>query len=224
MKVAVVGAGKTGSAVIDLLVDEVIGPFNSKNKVSYDELVKADVAIVFTPGEVFLEVFPHLIEAKIPVVTGATGFEWNKDMLNAIEGSGVPWVSATNFSLGMNIVKVALNQMSRLKDLMGDVQAHITETHHTKKLDAPSGTAKSWASWFGYSGDIESIREGDVKGIHELTLTSPFEKITLKHESLDRALFAQGAIWAAKYIMQNQLEAKLYLFEEIIEQKYQEGV
>jgi 4-hydroxy-tetrahydrodipicolinate reductase len=95
-------------------------------------------------------------------------------------------------------------------------QTSIHEIHHTKKQDAPSGTALSMESWMDEKCTITSERTGDVIGFHELKFDTGSEKITLTHEALDRKLFADGAIWAAEYLLKNKIPG-LNNFQEIIE-------
>ncbi len=219
MKVAVIGTGKTGSYV-EKLSHQVIGPFNSKNLVNVQELKKADVGVVFTTGEVFLEIFPILLEAKIPMAVGSTGFEWTDDMERQVMRTGTTWIHANNFSLGMNLVKAALTQFNRLMPLLSNPQIKLKEIHHTHKKDKPSGTAKYWAKWLDYDGEITSIREADVMGIHEAVIETELEKISITHEAHDRALFAKGALWAANYLIDTELPSGVFDFQELIEQKF----
>ncbi|HBQ58314.1 MAG TPA: hypothetical protein DD671_01445, partial [Balneolaceae bacterium] len=91
--------------------------------------------------------------------------------------------------------------------------------HHVHKKDAPSGTALSWKEWLDKEAEVTSAREGDVKGIHELTVKTGTEEITLKHKALDRALFAEGAIWAAKQMVENQdVENGVHAFGQLFDQ------
>jgi 4-hydroxy-tetrahydrodipicolinate reductase len=90
--------------------------------------------------------------------------------------------------------------------------------HHIHKKDAPSGTALSWKEWLNKEAEITSAREGDVNGIHELTVSTANERITLKHDALDRALFAEGAIWAAEQLIKNQnLTNGIYTFGQLFD-------
>ena len=71
-----------------------------------------------------------------------------------------------------------------------------------------------------YKRQIQSERTGDTVGIHEITLNTPYEKITLKHEALDRKIFAEGALWAANYLTQSdELDYGLHYFESIVKNK-----
>ena len=81
----------------------------------------------------------------------------------------------------------------------------LRETHHTAKRDAPSGTAialeATLATELGRSVPISSVRTGSVPGTHEVTFDGPFEQITLTHEALDRRVFADGALTAARWLV-----------------------
>jgi len=105
--------------------------------------------------------------------------------------------------------------------LLRNPEFHIHEVHHIHKQDAPSGTALSWQDWLGKEAAISSAREGDVKGLHELHIKTEYESIYLKHEAHDRKLFAEGAIWTAKYLMENpQIDAGVYHFSSIFDQAF----
>ncbi len=215
MKLAVLGAGKTGSKVLQLHPDATI--FNTSNPPTAKALRAHDVIISFLPGEAFKSYIPLLVEAGVPVVTGSTGFTWPADMDQILKAKNLTWIHATNFSLGMNLVRQMIAVMSKAQALFDDVTFNIHEIHHTKKLDAPSGTALSWQEWLGNDCEITSERIGDVVGIHELTLHTPNEEIFLRHNAKDRALFAAGALWAARYLTTtNKVPAGLNQFSNVI--------
>lgn len=201
MKVALIGAGKTGGEVAHLHSDTTI--FNSKNKPTVESLRACEVVIVFVPGDVFLEYIPMLIEAKLPVVIGATGFDWDQKTIKEIEKHEMRWVHSHNFSLGMSIMKSLIETLSKGSELLEDTTFRIHDIHHTKKLDAPSGTALSWKKWLGKDVKITSERTGDVVGYHHLEMESPNEKIKIIHEAKDRGIFARGALWTANQVLHN---------------------
>jgi 4-hydroxy-tetrahydrodipicolinate reductase len=215
MKIALLGAGKTGGRVKDLHPDTVI--FNSKNLPSVDKLKVCDVVISFLAGDIFLSYIPLLIEAKLPVVTGSTGFDWPKNIENQIKEQNLKWVRSHNFSLGMNIVKSMIETLSKSTELYDDASFNIHDIHHTKKVDSPSGTALSWESWLNKEATITAERKGDIVGYHHLEMNSPMEKIKITHEAKDRAIFASGAIWAAKHLLKDPtLEAGLIDFNQLV--------
>lgn len=220
MKIALLGKGKTGGKVLELLIDSKINHtvFDSSNIPSLEKLQGHDVIISFLPGESFKNYIALLIETKIPVVCGSTGLAWPTDINQELISKNIKWIYATNFSLGMNLVHQMIKMMSKASKIFKNYSFSLHEIHHTKKLDSPSGTALSWKAWAGHEMQITSERIGDVPGIHELTLLTPNEKISLKHEAIDRKIFAEGALFAAnKICCDNSLAPGLHLFQDIVE-------
>lgn len=215
MKIALLGKGKTGSKVLLNKNHQVIS-FDSKNPPTFEKLETFDAIISFLPGEVFKSYIPLLIETRLPLVTGSTGFEWPANLDEVLKDKKVSWIYASNFSMGVAIIKQMLNKLSNAKSMFPSHQTSIHEIHHTQKLDAPSGTALSMEKWMDEKCTITSAREGDVIGFHELKFDTVSEKITITHEALDRKLFADGAIWAAEYLVKNKTPG-LNNFQEIIE-------
>ena len=212
MKIALLGKGKTGSKVLELAQCEV-EVFDTKNLPSYEKLLKNDVIISFLPGEAFTELIPMLLETKKPVVTGSTGFKWPNDFEQTLQEKKIAWIHATNFSLGVVVLKQLIEKLHQIDHLFKEKTFSIHEVHHTKKLDAPSGTALSMKEWLKNTSE----RKGDVVGLHTLTLDTPGEIIRLGHEAKDRTLFAEGALWAARYIHHHQLKPGLHAFQKVVE-------
>lgn len=214
MKIALLGKGKTGGKVIELIQEKKLPHeltiFDRSNPLSLNGLKGHDVILSFLPGDAFVENIEIIKSSGIPVVTGSTGFKWSEEIKKDIHS---PWVYATNFSLGMNLVHEMINTLAKAKNLFSDYSFHIHEVHHTKKLDAPSGTALTWKDWVGEDLDITSAREGDVIGDHILTLKTSNELITLRHEALDRKIFAEGALWACEKVV--HLDSGLHNFQEL---------
>lgn len=215
MKIALLGKGKTGSKVLELVSNVTV--FDSVNVPTYEKLVQHDVIISFLPGEVFLSLIPVLIETKKPVVTGSTGFTWPHNFDQTLREKKLTWIHATNFSLGVVVLKQLIEKLHTLSSLFQEKSFSIHEVHHTKKLDAPSGTALSMKGWLGESCEISSERTGDVVGLHTLTMETPGEIIRLEHEAKDRILFAEGALWAANYIYKNNMNPGLFSFQQLVE-------
>ena len=177
---------------------------------------QADVAIEFsTPATAETNIRAAWLSG-VPVVCGTTG--WNVQTLRdelcdeaeccQVSRRALLWSS--NFSVGVNIF-FALNK--RLAGLLADYPDYlpsITETHHIHKLDAPSGTAKTLAedierfrlqvSGTKLQVPIESIREGEVPGIHTVTWDSPVDTISITHSAKSREGFALGAVLAAEWL------------------------
>lgn len=221
MKVAVIGTGKTGREVLGLLGDEqVVGPFDSSNKPTMDNLKSADVAVIFIPGSAVESVMEPVLASGVPAVWGSTGYDWPDDLDGRLKSNDLKWLKASNFSLGMNIVRRCIEIISKGSEVLRDPEFHIHEVHHVHKKDAPSGTALSWNDWLGREAEITSERRGDVKGIHRLVMKTVYESITLKHKAHDRAVFAEGALWAAEHMVKGTLPTGLHdietLFDRIV--------
>lgn len=219
LNVAVVGDGRTGSEVVRLLQQAegltLSAVFNEENPLNVEGLAGSDVAIVFVPPTAMDQVVPVLIESGVNVVCGTTGYHWSRELWSQLNNSDARWIVSHNFSLGMNLVRRCLEILGQSKMLYGQPSYQIREVHHTGKIDAPSGTAISWRDWLDVECDIESERTGDVKGLHQLFLDTEFEQIELRHEAKDRALFAQGAIWAAANI--NASEQGVHHFSALVD-------
>jgi 4-hydroxy-tetrahydrodipicolinate reductase len=166
----------------------------------------AQVAIEFTEPAAAVANISACLNAGCPVVVGTTG--WHAalpEMAKLAESRGTGLLWSSNFSTGVNIF---LEIARRAGELMKDspaFDARIRETHHTRKKDAPSGTAiaieKAAKETLGRDIPIESIREGDVVGTHELTFDGEFEQIALTHTARDRRVFAEGALRAAEWLI-----------------------
>lgn len=212
IKIALLGKGKTGSKVAELAAVTV---FDSKNIPTFEKLKGHDVIISFLAGDVFKTYISLLIETKIPVVTGSTGFSFPANFDQDLKAKNISWIHATNFSMGVVILKQLIQKLSSFQNLSPHTQTSIHEVHHTHKKDAPSGTALSMKEWYG-DCEVTSERTGDVIGFHELTFNTGSEVIKLSHEAQDRKLFAEGALFAANYIVKNPTPG-LHTFQSIIE-------
>ncbi len=218
MKIGVWGKGKTGGEVIKILEEEKNPPFiifDSKNPPSLEKLTQLDALVCFVPGPIFVEYRDLLIESGISVVTGATGMNWPDDFSKKLEEKKITWVWGSNFAIGMNIVLEMIKLLSRGSDLFSDASFKMHEVHHTKKLDAPSGTALTWKNVLGRPVEITHERVGDVIGDHEIVLETAYERISLKHESLSRKIFASGALWAMNKILTSQLSFGLHDIKDL---------
>ncbi|MEX0610164.1 MAG: dihydrodipicolinate reductase C-terminal domain-containing protein [Balneolaceae bacterium] len=204
MKIALIGTGKTGGKVADLLGEQLSESFDEKNKPTAEKLKKSDAVIIFVPGNAVDDILQTVIDSGIPAAWGSTGYQWPDDLEEKVKAKNAKWVIASNFSLGMNIIRKSIEVISAGSAILKNPVFHIHEVHHIHKKDAPSGTALSWKQWLDREAKVTSEREGDVNGIHELTLRTEMEKISLRHEALDRSLFAEGAIWAAEQLITNK--------------------
>ena len=168
----------------------------------------ADLIIEFTTPEATLTNAQHAAHAHIPIIIGTTGFTQEQLKALTVLSKQIPIFWSPNMSIGIVIIRRAINAISQLlfKFGLGErTRPQISETHHEKKKDKPSGTAKALAEelfkatgWLIRDEEIEAKREGEVIGIHAVTFDTGTEKILLHHEAMDRSVFAQGALLVAK--------------------------
>ena len=169
----------------------------------------ADVAIEFSRPDAAERNVREALGQGVAVVSGTTG--WDVCALKAElankEHAGVIWSS--NYSVGVNVLFAVNRYLAQLLHKTGGYNPSITEVHHVHKLDAPSGTAVTLREGIVESGKrkeegeecpIESIREGEVPGIHEVRWESEADILTLRHEAKSRKGFALGAVLAAEWL------------------------
>lgn len=211
MKIALIGYGKMGHAVEEYALQRghaVVCRIDKDDP--WPERVDADVAVEFTTPATAVDNLMRCLALGLPVVCGTTGwYDRYEAVCDACRRAGGRLLTATNFSIGMNIM-FALNE--RLAELMkgrDDYSVDIAETHHIHKLDKPSGTAITLQQQIvrhgGRSAEdvpIESFREGEVPGIHTVVYDSEIDTLTLTHEAHSRKGLAQGALMAAEWLAQ----------------------
>ena len=213
MKLAIIGYGKMGRAIEALALrrGHSVACVIDKDD-PWPTPLEADVAVEFTTPQTAADNLLWCLATGLPVVCGTTGWYGRYDEVAAdCRRRGGALLTATNFSIGMNIM-FALNE--RLATLMrgrGDYRVGITETHHIHKLDAPSGTAITLQQQITASGaratadvPITSIREGEVPGTHTVVYDSAIDTLTLTHEAHSREGLAQGALLAAEWLVGRQ--------------------
>ena len=223
MKIAIIGYGKMGHMIEEVALErghKVVARIDAGD--AFD-LKEADVAIEFTTPATAEENIRKAWKQGVPVISGSTGWkpeelkiknyklkiEGNKVVIRNEEGK-VMLVWSSNYSVGVNIF-FDINQL--LAEKMSEQPQYtpsITETHHIHKLDKPSGTAKTLSNDImsaakPLNGDatlndvpIESIREGEVPGTHEVKWDSEEDTIVITHIAKGRRGFALGAVLAAE--------------------------
>ena len=124
---------------------------------------------------------------------------------------------SSNYSIGVNILFALNKQLAKFMEAYPAYTPQMTEVHHIHKLDAPSGTAKTLQEAIGEERlplhAIESIREGEVPGIHTVTWDSEVDTITISHSAKSRQGFALGAVIAAEWM---KGKTGYHTFEEVI--------
>lgn len=216
MKIALLGTGKTGGKVVELLGKGNVTEFTSGNPPTLEALAGHDAVISFLPGPAFAEYIDLLVESGLPVATGSTGFNWPDDIDERLKERRVAWVTAGNFSIGMNLVHGMINVLARAPQLFDNYQFKLHEVHHIHKQDKPSGTALEWQRWVGQPVEITCDREGERIGDHTLTLVTPYEDISVQHHSKDRRIYAEGAIWTVKKLLEGKITPGLHSLPDIM--------
>ena len=197
---------------------------------------KTNVIIDFTVPRCTIEILKIASKLKKRVVIGTTGFSKKDEVLIKKFSKKIPILKAGNMSLGVNLLMYLTEITS--KSLGKNFLSKIYEVHHKHKIDYPSGTAlmlgkgvadgqnKNLGNLMGkkylnkksfpYSKKINfnSIRKGEVIGEHEVKFSSGKEIITLNHESFDRALYSEGALTAAAWLMSKK--AGLYSMRDLL--------
>ena len=203
IKVIISGYGRMGHRIEKELLSRGIQLVEaSENITATDpETARECVCIDFTTPEAFRANYAFIARHFKAAVVGTTG--WNDiqaDVRRAFEEAGTPLIYASNFSLGVNALFAAAAKASALLKGAG-YEPCIEEIHHIHKLDAPSGTAITLGNLvekaLGEKPAISSVREGEVPGIHTLTLKSDCDELTLRHEAFSREGLSKGAVVAA---------------------------
>lgn len=204
MKLYISGYGKMGRMIEQIILDRGLEYAGWTEAVTQTDkaLAKESVCIDFTTPSAFRENYRFLAENFKAVVVGTTGWADIKDEVVAyFEKCGTPMIWATNFSVGVNVLFAVTDYMSKLLSDFGDYSPYMVEMHHCHKLDAPSGTAKTLADIvdgnMGVKTDIQSVRCGEIPGIHTIGFEGLNDRITLTHEAFSRKGFAAGAVEAA---------------------------
>ena len=230
MKFALIGYGKMGKAIEQVIIDqnkgdEIVLRIGEDNlhDLTISNLQKADVAIEFTRPDVAIDNIYKCFDAGIPVVVGTTAWLDRLDEVKkrCTELNGGLFYSP-NFSIGVNIFFEINRRLAAIMDAQSQYNVAIEEIHHTEKLDAPSGTAirtaevilsqsthkSKWqlAGTDKASSDMSSSllitakREPNVPGTHVVTYSSDVDEIQVIHQAKTRRGFAEGAVMAARWM------------------------
>lgn len=206
MKIALIGYGKMGHMIESIALErghKIVCIIDQNNLCDFESeaFASADVAIEFTTPQTAEQNIRRAWAAGVPVVCGTTGWDVEAIKQEAQE-AGLMWSS--NYSIGVNILFALNRQLAKLMVAYPDYTPHMTEVHHIHKLDAPSGTAKTLQEAIGEErlpiADIESIREGEVPGIHTVVWDSEVDTISISHSAKSRKGFALGAVIAAEWM------------------------
>ena len=211
MKIALIGYGKMGHMIESIARErghEIVSIIDQNNLDEFESnaFASADVAIEFTTPQTAADNILRAWKAGVPVVCGTTGWDVEAMRREATrrEGDGIGLMWSSNYSIGVNILFALNRQLAKFMEAYPEYTPHMTEVHHIHKLDAPSGTAKTLQEAIGDNrlsiNDIESIREGEVAGIHTVVWNSEIDTISISHSAKSRQGFALGAVIAAEWM------------------------
>ena len=237
MKLAVIGYGKMGKMVERAALEQghtvtaVVDPLAKENGLPSgaplfreitENLGGAEAAIEFTRPDTAIANIKALVKIKVPSVIGTTGWHNQLDEARqAVEQAGAALIWSSNFSLGVNIFYRIAWYAAQLADKFPEYDVGGFEAHHNKKLDSPSGTAKTlvdgvlermarkekpvWETLNRCPRPNElhfpSLRLGSVPGTHSLVFDSPADTIEITHTARSREGFASGALRAAQWLL-----------------------
>ena len=209
-----IGDGKMGQAIRQLAVEKgwkvtaIVGERESAGGkgITASALGDPEVAVEFTQPDAAVANVVASLRSGVPVVVGTTGwYDSLPEVMRIAKETGTSLLWSPNFSLGVNVLIELARYAGTLMRTLEDFDAHIVETHHAKKKDAPSGTAIAIAK--AASDALErpipttSVRTGSVPGTHEVVFDGSFEQLLLRHEARDRRVFAEGALKAADWLI-----------------------
>ena len=240
MRAVICGAnGAMGTLLCGILKGEVVGrvSIDGRNGAArtFDELgtLDADMVIDFSHHTAISSVLDYAKKIRAAAVIGTTGHTEEEKALIFTAAKEIPVFYSGNMSLGIAVLCRLAKDAARY---FPDADIEIVEAHHNRKVDAPSGTAlmllgaikevrpNAWANC-GRSGEgkrtkeeigISALRMGSVVGMHEVILHTGTQQLTLRHEAVTRAMLADGAVDAARFLLGKPVG--LYNMESILNQ------
>ena len=228
MKLALIGSGAMGQLVATqarAAGDEIGAMLTSRDEVrSMDEVAALlrghDAAIDFSVGAAVLRNAEACARAGVPLVEGTTGWKEHETEVRRLfaEHDGA-LVYGANFSIGVNVFYRIISRASKLMAGLDQYGTFIEEAHHSRKRDAPSGTALKLrdliAEHIKTDISISSTRAGHIPGTHRVGFDSAADQITLTHMARSREGFAAGALLAARWIVGRK---GIYEFSQVIDE------
>ena len=256
IRIAIVGAaGRMGTRVIETALtdrefeivaaltvpsDPRLGqpaiPGGTGLTLAADTEARFDVLIDFSLPEGTMQWLPRCVESNAAMVSGTTGLSEAELATLRAAGRKVPVLWAANFSVGINLLMSQAAAVAR--ELGPDFDIEIVETHHNRKVDAPSGTALRIAESIAGALDVDlgehaaygrkgrvgkrprgeiaihAVRAGDIVGDHTVIFATQGERIELRHQAHSRENFARGALRAAKFLAGRQ--AGFYSMKDVL--------
>lgn len=212
MRLLLVGHGRMGR-LVEALASEygatiagVVTTRDADSALREGEFGPVDVAIDFTLADAVPRNLPLLATRGVNVVLGTTGWAAHEAELRAVvDRTNIGVLAAANFSLGMNLFQLLVEEAAGRFAKHDAFGAWIHELHHAAKKDAPSGTALQLKAGMEQAGylrpiDVSSARVGSIPGTHLVGFDGPADTVTLTHTVRDRTVFARGALEAARWL------------------------
>ena len=213
MKIALIGYGAMGKLIktlteektheIAVIIDESDASLPTEELA--EKLKGADAAIDFSTAEAVRKNVEACLLGGVPLVEGTTGWNKEKDAIkNLVETENGAFVFGANFSIGVNLFYRIADFAAELFSRFEDYEAFIEEQHHSRKKDAPSGTALKLkeivAEHISKDFSVSATRAGAIPGTHRVGFDGTADQILLEHLARSREGFASGAILAAEWI------------------------
>ena len=219
MKIALLGYGRMGKTIEKIAIERGHDIVLKVDENTHDyDIKEADIAIDFSIPTVAFNNITNCFRNGVPVVSGTTGwlerFEEAKEICSKNNGG---FIYASNFSLGVNIFFELNENLAKMMKNLSQYNISMEEIHHTKKLDAPSGTAitlaediikhtskNKWTVDVTSSNDelpIVAKRIPDIPGTHAIEYKSEVDTIDIKHTAHNRQGFALGAVIASEWLL-----------------------
>ena len=218
MNVTIIGYGKMGKEIENVLISRGHNINKIIDKDSEVSFENTEVAIIFTSPESTFEQIKNCLDANVKVVCGSTGWTQQLDEIeNYCRKSNGGFLYSPNFSIGVNLFYKLNDYLNEIMTNHKNYSASILEKHHSEKVDKPSGTAikiandiilksdyNSWTLNENENKDmlkIRSEREGDQKGHHSVIFSSDDDIIRISHTAKSRFAFALGAVISAEFLV-----------------------
>lgn len=228
MKIALIGYGAMGKLIrtlaqnknhsIAVVIDETDANLSAEELA--ENLKGADAAIDFSAAEAVERNVRACLAANVPLVEGTTGWNAKKEAIkNLVEAENGAFVFGANFSVGVNLFYRITDFASELFAKFDDYEAFIEERHHSRKKDAPSGTALKLkdivAKHIREDFSVAATRAGNIPGTHIVGFDGTADTIELTHTARSREGFASGAILAAEWVVGKQ---GFYEFTDVMDE------
>ena len=228
MKISLIGTGNMGEMVASLARranhEVIVSIDESHSATPAAELASlfsgADVAIDFSAATAVLRNVEACMIDGVPLVEGTTGWNDQLDPVRAlVEKHDGAFVYGANFSIGVNLFYRIAEFAAELFSRFPEYEVFIEEQHHSRKRDAPSGTALKLrqlvSEHIGRDFNVSSTRAGNIPGTHRVGFDGLADQVLLQHLARSREGFASGAIRAAEWIVNKK---GFYEFSEVLEQ------